>query len=218
VGAGEPRPYGTFGGRIAGTHTYMIHILRETKRTPSEIQERVTRAGGRNRFGEPNFRVVWGWSRLEMVGGKWCDRDTHGSLIREVVELREVPKYFPHERWHLERWMPPEAYGSPEEWYRETIERADGRSVPALGPFPSRGEWEHCFTIQTPGGEFLGLTPEICDYVVRAIEWSRAQPRAKKREAVYEAEERKRAEYDRFVDDVLWNEPRFHAQPYVVVA
>jgi hypothetical protein len=198
--------------------TEMIQVLRETKSAPVELQERVARAGGRNRLGEPNFRVVWGWSRLELVGGKWCDRDADGSLIREVVELREVPKYFPHERWHLERWMPPEAYGSPEEWHRQTIETANGRSVPALGPFPSRGEWEHCFTIQTPDGEFLGLTPEICDYVVRAIEWSRAQPLAKKREAVYQADERRRKDYDKFVDDVLWNEPRFHGQPYVVVA
>jgi hypothetical protein len=196
----------------------MVQVLREAKRAPAEIQERVARAGGRNRFGEPNFRVVWGWSRLELVGGKWCDRDAYGSLIREVVELREVPKYFPHERWHVERWMPPEAYGSPEEWYRQTVETANGRSVPALGPFPSRGEWEHCFTIQTPGGEFLALTSEICDYVVRAVEWSRGQSKAVKREALYRNEERRRSEYDRFVDDVLWNEPRFHAQPYVVVA
>ena len=43
-------------------------------------------AGGRNRFGEPNYRAVWGWSRLDWIGGKWEDRDASGSLIREVVE------------------------------------------------------------------------------------------------------------------------------------
>lgn len=196
----------------------MIRILRESKQAPSEIQDRVTRAGGRNRFGEPNFRVVWGWSRLELVGGKWCDRDGHGNLVREVVELREVPKYFPHDRWHVERWFPPEAYGSPERWYAQTVERADGVSVPALGPYPSRGEWEHCFTIQTPAGEFLALTSEMCDYVVRAIEWSKAQPKARKRRAIYDAAERRSQEWDEHATDVLWNEPRFHLQPYVTVA
>lgn len=114
--------------------------------------------------------------------------------------------------------MPPEAYGSPAQWYAQTVESENGIRVPALGPYPTLGEWEHCFTIETPEGEFLGLTPEICDYVVRAIEWAREQPDAKKREAVFRAEERRRKDYDRFVDDVLWNEPRFHAQPYVTVA
>ena len=196
----------------------MIRVVRETKRTPADVQARVTLAGGKNRFGEPNFRVVWGWSRMGWIGGRWCDRDTNGGLIREVVELREAPKYFPHDRWHIERWMPPEAYGSPEEWYRQTIETGNGRSVPALGPYPSRGEWEHCFTIQAGDGGFLGLTPGICDQVVRAIEWSRAQPGAKRREALARAQERREREYEKHVDAVLWDEARFHAQPYVVVA
>jgi hypothetical protein len=195
----------------------MIRVLRENKQTPRWIEELVTKAGGRNRFGEPNFRVAWGWSRLSLIGGRWSDHDENGNLIREVVELREEPKYFPHDRWHIERWLPPEAYGTPEQWYSHTIESGNGQSVPALGPFPSRGEWEHCFTIQTPKGEFLGLTPAICSEVVRAIEWSRAQPRARRRAALDEAERKRERDYETFVDEVLWDEPRFHGQPYVVM-
>ena len=62
-----------------------------------------------------------------------------------------MPKYFPHERWHVERWMPPETYGSRKSWWASTIEREGGILVPALGPYPSRGEYEHCFTLS--GGE-----------------------------------------------------------------
>ncbi len=196
----------------------MIRVIREAKRTPAELVERVTRAGGLNRFGEPNFRVVWGWSRLAWIGGKWKDTDSEGRLVREAFELREEPKYFPHDRWHLERWLAPEAFGSPEEWYRQTVETENGQQVAALGPYPQRGDWEHCFTIQKPDGGFLGLTTAICDSLVRAIEWSHAQPKAKKREAIYRAEERQRREYESYVDSVLWDEPRFHGQPYVVVA
>jgi hypothetical protein len=195
----------------------MIHVLRENKIAPAEITARVTMAGGRNRFGEPNFRVVWGWSRLAWIGGKWEDRDETGRLIREAIELREEPKYFPHDRWHVERWMPPESYGSPESWLRQTIEICDAQSIPALGPYPSRGDWEHCFTIQSLAGEFLPLAPAICEQVVRAIEWSRAQPRSRSMAALRGREAKRHRDYEKFVDSVLWNEPRFHAQPHVTV-
>ena len=114
----------------------MIRILRETHDTPAEVARELTLAGGCNRFGEPNYRAVWGWSRLDWIGGKWEDRDSTGALLREVVELRREPKYTPHNRWHIERWLPPESYGSPEQWHAETIEIENGRSIPALGPYP----------------------------------------------------------------------------------
>ncbi len=161
----------------------MIRVLRETKETPPEIEERVTRAGGWNAFGEPNFRVVWGWSRLEWIGGRWLDRDASGNLLRECVELRREPKYFPHDRWHIERWMPAETYGSPDAWYACTLETEDGNRIPALGPYPRRGEYEHCLTLAGPRGEFISLTPAAAEYIVRAIEWARRQPRRHRRRA-----------------------------------
>jgi hypothetical protein len=35
------------------------------------------------------------------------------------------------------------------------------QSVPALGPYPSRGDYEHSFTLETPRGEFIQLTATI---------------------------------------------------------
>ena len=197
---------------------YMIQVLREAKRTPVEIAEHVWRAGGTNRFGGPNFRVVWGWSRLEWIGGKWRDRDEGGAVLREVVELREEPKYFPRDRWHLERWLPPENYGPRELWEINTVETHDGVRIPALGPYPSLGDWEHCVTIQKPDGGFLGLTLALCEQIVHIIQWADGQPKGKRREAIRAACDRRQKEYESFVDAVLWNEPRFHVQPYVVVA
>ena len=123
------------------------------------------RAGGVNRFGEPNYRAVWGWNRLAWIGGKFEEHDpSTGSLLREVVELRQEPKYPAVNRWHIERWVPPEVYGSPRAWYAQTIERENGVSIPALGPYPSRGEYEHCFTLEGPSGEFVQLTPTIAEW------------------------------------------------------
>ncbi|HXX45019.1 MAG TPA: hypothetical protein VEJ38_09835 [Candidatus Acidoferrales bacterium] len=181
----------------------MIRVLRETHEAPASIQQRVARAGGTNRFGEPNFRVVWGGSRLTWIGGRWTDRDAHGNALRETIELRRVPKYFPLDRWHIERWMPPETYGSPESWYAQTIETEDGIRIPALGPYPARGEYEHCFTLESAAGEFIPLSPAACDWIVRAVEWSRGRPRAERRLALAARESRRARAFDLACDEIL---------------
>src|SRR6266478_4597540 len=152
----------------------MIRVVSETHDTPEAVARRLKSAGGVNRYGEPNYRAVWGWNRLAWIGGKFEDRDPDsGSLLRECIELRKEPKYPAVNRWHIERWVPPETYGSPRAWYSQTIEYADGRSIPALGPYPSRGDYEHCFTVETPRGKFIQLTATIAEHVARAIECSR---------------------------------------------
>jgi len=140
-------------------------------------------------------------------------------LLREVVELRQEPKYPAVNRWHIERWVPPEVYGSPRAWYAQTIERENGISIPALGPYPSRGEYEHCFTLEGPRREFLQLTPTIAEHVARAIEWSRKYPRAKNRNRLYEREQRVEHGYEKWAYDLLDDSvPAFRKQPFVTVA
>jgi hypothetical protein len=181
----------------------MIQVIRETHRTPRCVDEALCLAGSCNRFGEPNYRAVWGWSRLDWIGGKWEDRNADGTLLREVVELRLEPKYLPHNRWYIERWLPPESYGSPEQWHAETLETQDGRSIPALGPYPSRGEYEHCFTVEGPRGEFVQLTPTVARHIARAIEVSRGMPRARRREALEARARREERAYDSYADAVF---------------
>src|SRR6266550_2438618 len=110
-------------------------------------------------------------------------------VVRETYEAssevaRELALAGGYNRWHIERWVPPESYGSPEQWHAETIEIQNGRNIPALGPYPSRGDYEHCFTLEGPRGEFVQLTPAVARQVARAIEASRSMPRAKRREAL----------------------------------
>lgn len=197
----------------------MIQVLRETHRAAPAVQRRLLLAGGVNRFGEPNYRAVWGWERLGWIGGKWEDRDpADGSLLREIIELRRVPKYTPHDRWHIERWLPPEAYGSPRDWYAQTIERENGVSLPALGPYPTRGEYEHCFTLQGFAGEFVQLTSTVAEYVARAIERGRSAPQSERRAAIDDRERREDRAYDDWAMDVLGSGcPAFHGTPFVSV-
>jgi hypothetical protein len=197
-----------------------IVVLRERHQPSISTEERLRLAGGCNRYGEANYRAVWGWNRLAWIGGKFEERDpATGSLLREVVELRQEPKYAAVNRWHIERWVPPEVYGSPRTWYEQTIERENGVSIPALGPYPSRGEYEHCFTLEGPSGEFIQLTPAIAEHIARAIEWSRCFPPSMKKRRLYDREQREEGAYEQWayalLDDAV---PAFHKQPFVTVA
>jgi hypothetical protein len=197
----------------------MISILRETHETPESVARRLALAGGRNPFGQPNYRAVWGWNRLAWIGGKFEDRDEHGVLLRERFELRREPKYPAVNRWHIERWVPAETYGSPRQWYLQTVELAGGKSVPALGPYPSRGEYEHCFTLETPRGDFVQLTPTVAEHVARGIESSRVASRPLSRAKLYEREGREDRAYENWAYDMLDDAvPAFHRQPFVSVA
>jgi hypothetical protein len=194
-------------------------VLRETHETPENVAQLLRRAGGINRLGEPNYRAIWGRNRLAWIGGKFEERDpATGSLLREVVELRQEPKYPAVNRWHIERWVPPEVYGSPRAWYAQTIERANGVSIPALGPYPSRGEYEHCFTLEGSDGEFVQLTPTVAEHIARAIEFSRHAPRSRKRRSINEREARADRAYDAWAYDLLDDAtPAFRKQPFVTV-
>jgi hypothetical protein len=201
----------------------MVHVLRETHEAPASVARRLEIAGGTNRYGEPNYRAVWGWSRLGWIGGTWEDRNAAGELVRECFELRRVPKYAPHDRWHLERWLPPESYGSPREWYAHTVEREGGPAslsagLPALGPYPYHGEYEHCFTLAGPSGEFVQLTPTVAEYVALAIERGRHASAAERKCAIEERERRDDRDYDDWAWDVLGSGgPAFQGLPFVTV-
>ena len=85
----------------------------------------------------------------------------------------------------------------------ERLVPVDGRSVPALGPYPSRGDYEHCFTLEGSRGEFVQLTASVARQVARAIEASRSVPRVKRREALENCAQRQEREYDSYADALL---------------
>jgi hypothetical protein len=196
-----------------------VRVLRETHETPESVARTLLLAGGVNRFGEANYRAIWGWNRLGWIGGKFEERDEHGILLREVVELRQEPKYpTAVNRWHIEKWLPPETYGSPRMWWAQTMERANGESIPALGPYPARGEYEHAFTLEGPKGEFVQLTTTVAERIARAIEYSRNFTRSKRKGALGKREEKADSDYDAWAYDVLDDAvPAFSKNPFVTV-
>ena len=98
------------------------------------------------------------------------------------------------------------------------MEIEGGRSIPALGPYPVRGEYEHCFTLESPRGEFVQLTATVAEHIARAIEWSRKHPRSAGKRALQDREQRQERGYDAYAYDILDDAvPAFHRQPFVSV-
>lgn len=176
-----------------------IKVVRETHDTPANVQERLTRAGGLNRFNEPNYRAVWGWNRLTLIGGEWEEDNSDGKPAQYA--MRRVPKYPQLNRWIIEKWVPAEMYGPPLNW----VERE-------LGPYPYRGEYEHCFTLEGLRGEFVQLTPTVAEYIARAIEFSRrSKPKKSK---LYDREAKKEKDYDTWAMDVMSDNPTWLSTPH----
>lgn len=143
----------------------------EILKCPPEIAARLLSVGGINRFGGPMYRVVWGFDRIVKLHGAW---GLHGDL---GVQTREEPKYLPGDRWHLEQWRPPEDYGTPEEWRKAGEEWNGPELVNTAGEYPSRGEYELCFTLSSnggPDGDYIPLDAYTVTLLVWAVERSRA--------------------------------------------
>lgn len=205
---------------------------------PESVAEELKLAGGVNRFGEPNFRCVWGFDRIVPITGEWqefeqvlaklTDKKTGYSQSRivtqlksSVIETRMVPKYMPANSWHLEMWRPPEEYGTPEQWGKAGEEIIGLQTVDTAGPFPARGEYELCYPITHDGsshGEPIPLVAAVVAEIVRMIVYGRtAFSLAQRRAAIEQELERKEAGFLRTTQDMLKNSLRpFAGETFVV--
>lgn len=192
----------------------MIRVTRETHETPVEVCRRLKQAGGVNLYGLPSYRVVWGQNRLSWIGGDWDQYDDHGNFVGQKYLLQQCPKYIctdvdghiTFDRWILEKWVPPEIYGSPRFWnYRE------------LGPFPAEGEYELSQIIEGPGHSFVQITPSIVDYLVRRVEAGRSIDRTKRKLAIEKREAQRLKRDEDKMYDILSDTSPFFKGSYAVV-
>lgn len=197
----------------------MVTVGFEHKKAPCALQESVKRAGGFNIYGWPMFRVVWGYSRLALLGGELNEFDERGTFIRKSVGYRmEHPPGYKWDRWHIEKWMPPEFYGSPEHWAEINSEWVDGVEYSILGPYPRQGDYELSTIIEDAAEQFLPLTPAVCETIIRSIEWARGLHPTQRRAAIERREEKKEKSWSDYCDDVMDDcVPAFQGQAHVPV-
>lgn len=119
---------------------------------PYGVQEFLTRYGGINVNGEPNFRIVWSGNHSVKRTKRFIDTDQYGDVVRQAVETREVLKYaqpMMRDRFIVEMWHPAEEYGDPDQWQRTNTLMMGGTLVQPIGDYPSRGEYEYVDTVES---------------------------------------------------------------------
>ena len=163
---------------------------REVLYPDKECQSRLVSIGGKNLFGWPNFRLVWGWSRLEPF------------YSRRTGNYDRRPRYFNQKnRWIIEAWHPPSM--SREAWERETRGFEDGRPVNYLGPYPSQGDYEYLAHIEKADGGFLQVTPRMCEVILDMTKRSRGVSRYDRRDFLLGVEEKKHRDFDSDADAAI---------------
>ena len=210
-----------------------VQIQLEKHEPAGWVVERLNSFGGFNRYGEPNFRVVWGGNRRHTVGGMFkavlTVKDENGGerpIVTQVAETRQMLAYHPH-RWHLERWRPPEYYGAPEEWYTNTWD--EEAKLHRMGAYPERGDYEHVFYLgicnhMQPGDlEWCGLCKVNCgEYIpleenvhileqhIRALLLSEDVSDAAEKSALFLREDLKRQANRKRIQMIVQNAMRPH--------
>ncbi|HEX8801771.1 MAG TPA: hypothetical protein VF772_24325 [Terriglobales bacterium] len=107
-------------------------IPKSEHREPAEEYVRhVNSIGGFNRFGGPNFKLVWGQNETMVVYGT----DANGK-----TGAHTIPKHANIPAWFIDVWKPPECYGTPELWYALTWDWEV--NAPKIGEFPWCGAYE----------------------------------------------------------------------------
>lgn len=106
-------------------------------RCPKEYQDRVTKAGGINRYGQPNFKIVWGEAHGTRAGGYW---EQEGFTGYRDIYLNDTPC------WLLLQWHDSIEAGSPTLWYMDNLDESTG--LQTLGEFPYKGFYQVLFILR----------------------------------------------------------------------
>jgi|HubBroStandDraft_4_1064222.scaffolds.fasta_scaffold357299_1 hypothetical protein len=105
---------------------------------PKHFQDRITRAGGTNRYGEPHFKLVWSQSETRRAGGMWPSDGYVG--YREVYVANGSPFRPSNGYWMLMEWNSPEQYNGEALYFY--LHRNEYNGLCTLGPYPYRGRYE----------------------------------------------------------------------------
>jgi hypothetical protein len=199
----------------------MLDPLRDT---PLEVTEKLTRWGGVNEYKLPNWRIILAENHLVQRAGMWTEFaedteqvhfETVGNDVRYQtrqiapdairIGVFEVPLY-QVTGWVLERWFPPSAYGSRDQW--ESALSQDG-VTPMMGPYPETGGY-----FMLSGGGPWEQIPLLEDVRAAIAAWENsahlhgtideeAIARAMRHD-MEEADEREQAKYDAFLEEVTY--------------
>jgi hypothetical protein len=193
-------------------NTVLRHV--ERLKPPQHFQDRLTRAGGINRYGQPLFRLAWAQTETTRQGGQW---EAHGEWFKGYRDVL-LGDGLPH--WMLLQWadagksiqMPtlhPESDGA---WYDANKCPVTGLSL--LGGYPYQGSYQIALQLRAKwfekdarGNPILRLhafplSTQIIDMMVPIIKATREVSMKAKLMSMDEDKEKDEVEYAKTVEDV----------------
>jgi len=190
----------------------------ERRLCPPEYQERLTRAVGRNQYGEPLFKIAWGQTETYTAGGVWPHDHFFG--YRQLMLSNSSPTGRGQPCWMILEWHPASDYNTDAVYYFEN--RDDATGLQTLGEYPYRGRYEVAFKLISQ--EFRDgklrivnyhLDGMILDLLIPAIVECQRMTIKERLRAIREMEEARDRALDRQVD-AIYNGRRKHVLPSVV--
>jgi hypothetical protein len=165
----------------------------ERNMPPEAFQERLTAAGGVNRYDSPNF-IVW-WSQYAheegsfIAGGAWSVDESAFTGYRRLLRGSGEPC------WCLGQFHEAIEYGCPESYYVQNYDDSTGLQM--LGAYPYSGRYELMYQLRWyekvgPRMEFhtMPLTSWVFDMVVPIIMKAK-EVSAEKRIAAFKESQKK---------------------------
>lgn len=169
---------------------------------PKEFQVRVSDAGGLNRYGDPNFRIIWGQTETCIRGGYWEAQEGRP----EFTGYLEVLEGFGEPCWVLQMWKAPECFGTPAEYFMDNQDPHTGLQI--LGDYPWRGRYDTLNAFRSrefKNGqlhqESMPLNSVIIDLVIPIIQQAQTATQLMRYTALKDREDRKQSNLTRIIDD-----------------
>lgn len=143
---------------------------------PPEFQQRVTDAGGVNKYDEPNFKIAWMGSETIRAGGVWENPDIPG--VQHYAGYRDVLADVEGEGWAIRQWMPPESvddlgtpiFGTPGKYYADNFDPSCGLQI--LAGYPYSGRYFTVFPLVYKEGnrtEIMPLSALLIDVIIPIV-------------------------------------------------
>jgi hypothetical protein len=185
----------------------------EHRECPEDFQQRITEAGGVNKYDEPMFRIAWQRSETYRAGGIWA-----GGGQPTFIGYRDIPLSF-DPGWAILQWQPPEKYGTPESYYVANYDEETGLQI--LGEYPYKGRYEvviplvsKTFTNGVLKIEHMELSSLLVDLIVPILKEAEGISFERRRALMIEEKERRDKEEVGQIEASLQNAyPAFGTAP-----
>ena len=157
---------------------------------PESVRQALADFGGLNPYGGPNYRVVWGWRRGDWFGGAW--------------RLKYIDRERHKERWHLEKWVPAESFGTPEQWYSSAVMDVAGKTVNVLGPYPAEGDYVRVVVFENyHTGEYVEPDADMVREAITRNRQHAEQSKLQIRKKIEAEQERKKKAAQEKMDEAI---------------